>query len=106
MMHGTDSTLPGDIVVKVPFTQLVICDCGKWELLKRELLAGNTLPTAPDPASDRRRRVALQNGGYGVDRADTNKILLRRFQGQTPSLADAHTLTKALGKPFNHLPLR
>lgn len=32
MMHGTDSTFPGDIVVKVPFTQLVICDCGKWEL--------------------------------------------------------------------------
>lgn len=32
VMHGTDSTLPGEIVVKVPFTQLIICDCGKWEL--------------------------------------------------------------------------
>jgi hypothetical protein len=32
MMRGTDSTLPGDIVVKVPFTQLLICDCGEWEL--------------------------------------------------------------------------
>ena len=32
VMHGTDSTFPGDIVVKVPFTQLVICDCGEWEL--------------------------------------------------------------------------
>jgi hypothetical protein len=31
-MHGTDSTLPGEIIVKVPFTQLIICDCGKWEL--------------------------------------------------------------------------
>jgi hypothetical protein len=31
-MHGTDSTLPVEIVVKVPFTQLVICDCGEWEL--------------------------------------------------------------------------
>lgn len=32
VMHGTDSTLPGEIVLKVPFTQLVICDCGEWEL--------------------------------------------------------------------------
>src|SRR5215216_3983492 len=32
VIRGTDSTLPAEIVVKVPFTQLVICDCGEWEL--------------------------------------------------------------------------
>jgi hypothetical protein len=31
MVHGKDSTLPGEIVHKVPFTALVICDCGVWE---------------------------------------------------------------------------
>ena len=32
MLHGTDSTLPGELVYKVPFTQLVMCDCGEWEM--------------------------------------------------------------------------
>jgi hypothetical protein len=32
LLHGTDSTSPGDILVKIPFTQLVICDCGEWEM--------------------------------------------------------------------------
>jgi hypothetical protein len=32
LLHGTDSASPGDILVKVPFTQLVICDCGEWEM--------------------------------------------------------------------------
>lgn len=32
LLHGVDSTSPGDILVKIPFTQLVICDCGEWEM--------------------------------------------------------------------------
>jgi hypothetical protein len=32
LLHGTDSTSPGDILAKIPFTQLVICDCGEWEM--------------------------------------------------------------------------
>ena len=32
LLHGTDSTSPGEILAKIPFTQLVICDCGEWEM--------------------------------------------------------------------------
>jgi len=32
VMQGTYSTLLGEIIIKVPFAQLVVCDCGEWEL--------------------------------------------------------------------------
>jgi hypothetical protein len=32
LMHGKDSTSPGDILIKVRFTELVICNCATWEL--------------------------------------------------------------------------
>jgi hypothetical protein len=32
LIEGADSTSPGEIVVNVPLTQLVICNCGEWEL--------------------------------------------------------------------------
>lgn len=32
VLHGTDSFSPGDVAVYVPLSQLVICDCGKWEM--------------------------------------------------------------------------
>lgn len=32
LIEGADSTSPGQIFVNVPLTQLVICNCGDWEL--------------------------------------------------------------------------
>jgi hypothetical protein len=32
LIEGADSTLPGQVIVYVPLTQLVICNCGEWEL--------------------------------------------------------------------------
>ena len=32
LMHGKDSAWPGDILIKVRFSELVICNCGTWEL--------------------------------------------------------------------------
>jgi hypothetical protein len=31
LFHGIDSTAPGDLLVKVPLCELVICDCGDWQ---------------------------------------------------------------------------
>jgi hypothetical protein len=49
MMHGKDSTMPGEIVHKVPFTYLIICNCGFWEVTRFHVedLNGNQggLPT-------------------------------------------------------------
>jgi hypothetical protein len=32
LIEGADSISPGQIFVNVPLTQLVVCDCGEWQL--------------------------------------------------------------------------
>jgi len=41
MVHGRDSNIPGEILHKVPFTRLVICNCGVWEVTRFDLHDSN-----------------------------------------------------------------
>lgn len=41
LVHGKDSTIPGEIVHKVPFTDLVICNCGVWEVTRFDVSDSN-----------------------------------------------------------------